>query len=215
MPKGGSIKDDWSSFLVIPSDQIGPNWRHFEWVFKTPDKLEGQTVFRVFTYSERPIRIANVSLRTSTIDRPINLGGKLAAGDRVYKKVVELPAVWRGQSHAVQAAQGFSQSDQWAGVAIYENRLCQPRPAHPGPSATYDAIESLKWGSLPACAGSPDTGASTEPGKALPPAPDISLPIPAPSKWLLMAVAPGALALHMLLVGYVLVARRRFDKRGV
>jgi hypothetical protein len=255
MPHGGGIKDDWGSFLVIPPDQIGANWRHFEWVFKTPDPLVGpggekdaQTVFRVLTYSERAIRVANVSLRPSSIDRPINLGGKLTPGSRVYAKVAELPAAWVRQvfgladsrdgcpttSHAVQAAQGFSQSDQWAGVAIYENLLCRPRPERPGPPATHDTIESLKWGSagasctqegaalppasappgkavLPASAppGKAVLPASAPPGKAVLPGPDISLPAPAPSKWLLLAIAPGAVALHILLVGCVLWARRR------
>ena len=37
------------------------------------------------------------------------------------------------------------------------------------------------------------------------------MPIPSPSKWLLMAVAPGAVILHILLVGCVLRARRSFS----
>ena len=64
--------------------------------------------------------------------------------------MAELPAAWHGLGHAVRAAQGFSQSDQWASVAIYENLLAQelspPQPAAAGPPATYDAIESAEMG---------------------------------------------------------------------
>jgi hypothetical protein len=233
MPHGGSIKDDWSSFLVIPTDQLGANWRHFEWVFRTPDPLVGQSVFRILTpSSERPIWVANISLKRSSLDRPVNLGGKLASGASVYRKVAELRADRGGGAHAVQAAQGFSQSDQWASVAIYENMLCQPRPeliGEKGPPATHETIEALKWDGAGAFActqpgkavlptatqpGKAVLPTATQPGKAVLPSglPDISLPVAAPSEWLLMVVAPGALALHILLVGCVLAARRRSSK---
>ena len=81
MPQCGGFEEDWFSFLVIPPDQIGRQWRHFEYVFKAPTRWWGR-LFRISTYSERPIEVANVSLKRGSLDRPVNLGGSRPAAIR-------------------------------------------------------------------------------------------------------------------------------------
>jgi len=122
----GGYADDEALALIVSAEQIGGDWRHFEWTFRAPQDLPERVSFRVFTQSERPIEVRNVSLRTSHWPVPVVGGGRLAPGERVYEKLAELPALRPSEPP----------------VAIYENRLCRPAveaPAEPG------AIEALKW----------------------------------------------------------------------
>ena len=41
--------------LVAEAEQIGTDWRHFEWTFQAEGDLSGQLAFRVLTMSEREI----------------------------------------------------------------------------------------------------------------------------------------------------------------
>jgi len=113
--------------LVAEAEQIGTDWRHFEWTFQAEGDLSGQLAFRVLTMSEREVEVRNVSLRASDWPRPVNLT-ELDAGQSVYRKVADLPAVVRGD----------------ANVVIYENLLCAPAAVSArrwGPGE----IEQLKW----------------------------------------------------------------------
>ncbi len=117
--------------LTVHAEQIGADWRHFEWTFRAPAGLTGDVLFRVFTMSERPIEVRNVVLRASAWDRPVAAEGRLRAGEPVYRLVpIELRVLAPGERP----------------VAIYENRLFLPpgrRP--PRGSATPRRIEDVKW----------------------------------------------------------------------
>ena len=113
--------------LVAEAEQIGPDWRHFEWTFQTGDDVAGDLAFRLLTMSERPIEVRNVSLRPSAWPAPVNLTG-LAAGQRVYPKAADLPPLRAGDPN----------------VVIYANRLWEPGATHGGP-ATPAGNEWLRW----------------------------------------------------------------------
>jgi len=143
---GSWIQSDDLALTVYP-EQMGGDWRHFEWVFRAPEALPDETVFRVFTMSEREIEVRDISLRAGSLDRPLDPSGKLPPGANVYKKVAQLEPRRSGDLP----------------VAIYENLLCPDVPPDPSP-ATWDnlAIERLKWaGGARAVTGSPpDVGIS-------------------------------------------------------
>jgi len=56
--------------LMAYPDQIGQDWRHFEWTFKMPADIDGNGAFRISTCSERPIEVRNMDFHESTWDRP-------------------------------------------------------------------------------------------------------------------------------------------------
>lgn len=94
--------------LMAFADQIGQGWRHFEWTFKTPADIDGEVEFRVYTMSERPIRVRRVRLRESHWDQPrvYNFHSYSRwAGRPLYELRAELPPCSPGQPP----------------VAIYEN----------------------------------------------------------------------------------------------
>ena len=116
--------------LTAHTEQIGREWRHFEWTFHTPADLARKVLFRVFTMSERPIEVRNIELRASHWEQPVDPAGRLPAGEKVYRLATELPALAPGAKP----------------VAIYENRLVVPpeqRP--PARPATSREIERVKW----------------------------------------------------------------------
>ncbi|MHC4294224.1 MAG: hypothetical protein ACYSTL_01420, partial [Planctomycetota bacterium] len=115
--------------LTVFSEQIGAEWRGFEWTFRTPDDLPSKTVFRVFTMSERPIEVRDVSLRTSDYERPIIFNETLDPGERVYRRLTELSPRRAGDPP----------------VAIYENLLCGSGAVGRGRIADSKSIERLKW----------------------------------------------------------------------
>lgn len=126
--------------LTAFAEQIGAEWRHFEWTFRTPPGLKGKVLFRLFTMSERPIEVRNVRLRTAGWDRPIGAAGRLAPGQAVYERIAELPAERHGD----------------APVAVYENRLWRPRTGGRALAKRTDRqIEQIKW---PGVAGAPVPG---------------------------------------------------------
>jgi hypothetical protein len=134
--------------------------------------------------SERPIAVARVSLRRSAWERPVGVAGRLAPGERVYRKLVELPP-------------RRSEDDP---VVIYENLLCPEVPARladasPPPA---EAIERLKW----SMDDSPGDSVA-KPNLAVPP-----LPPPGVRGWALIAAG----GFGYLLVGIGAIprnARRR------
>lgn len=113
--------------LSIRAEELGPDWRHFEWTFTAPADLWENRTFRIRSISERPIEVKDVSLRPSHLDVPVNLKGKLQPGKAVYERRVVLPPL--------------NASDTL--VAIYENLLCGK--AAIGPESDTAAIERLKW----------------------------------------------------------------------
>ena len=116
--------------LTAHAEQIGTDWRHFEWTFRTPPDVQGNLLFRVFTMSERPIEVRNVRFQASGWERLVGAAGRLAPGEPAYRLVRECPPTVRGD----------------APVAIYENRLWRPLEAPPstGPWPS-GRIEKLKW----------------------------------------------------------------------
>ena len=114
--------------LVVEGEQVGEDWRHFEWTFRmTAEALQyDEVLFRVYTLGERPVEVRNVSLRPSHLPTPIDPDKRLAPGDVVYHKLVEVPALDPRQYP----------------VAIYENRLCR---RHSLAKAAAAEVESLKW----------------------------------------------------------------------
>ena len=116
--------------LSIRPEEIGTDWRHFEWTFKTPSYCSGPKYFWIHTLSERPIEVRNVSLRPSHFEVPVDPRGVLPGGAKVYKFRAELPPL----------------NDGDAPVAIYENLLSagdvQFRARD---KSTPEYIEWLKW----------------------------------------------------------------------
>jgi len=116
--------------LTVFPEQIGPRWRHFEWTFLAPRDLGREVAFRVFTMSERPIQVRNISLRRSEWERPVDPEGRLRPGEQVYRKVAELRPRVEGDPP----------------VVIYENRLCRAAtPVAKQQAWDSDRLERLKW----------------------------------------------------------------------
>ena len=176
----GSYRQDDSFGLTVHSEQIGETWKHYEWTFRSPDLPADETRFRMFTMSERPIWVRNISLRPSDWPQPAGVAGRLAPGEPVYRLRALLPAENRGDPP----------------VAIYENMLCRNDVQVVRDWDEAD-LESLKWPADPSAA-----LANT--------VPDVSIrPVAAPAlaDWAVMACAAGSYAI--LLVGSMWVRRRR------
>ena len=117
--------------LIAYAEQIPAQWRRFEWTFRCPARSfgpAGETFFRVFTMSERPIEVRGVSLRRSGWAVPVSVGNRLGPGERVYARRAELPAL----------------NEVDPPVVIYENLLWSPAK----PTARPDAarIEAFRAG---------------------------------------------------------------------
>lgn len=126
--------------LIVYPEQIGrDDWRHFEWTFFAPEKLAlplkageipviptkpAEITFRVFTMSERPIEVRNISLRKSFFNRPV-LSQASGAPKPVYRKVAELPAVLAGDLP----------------IVIYENLLVDSISGQDDPLANSEAVK--------------------------------------------------------------------------
>jgi len=113
---------------IVYGEQTAEDWRHFEWTFAAPPSGKAERIFHLWTVSERPIEVANISLRASHWPRPILLDKRLAAGEKIYRKLTELPARRIGDLP----------------VAIYENLLVRPALIDTT-QADPTAIETLKW----------------------------------------------------------------------
>ena len=176
--------------LTIEAEQIGPEWRHFE-LFS--ENYSDSCTFRLFTLSERPIEVRNVSLRPcevgSILEETIIRDERIPPGEKVYLKLVELPPVNPGDPP----------------VAIYENRLWRPvkdipKGCHPeavGPVPTNEQLEAVKY---------PPPGAKLENL----PVPDISLrPVDNPAGLIWRLTLP-AMGLYGLIV--VVAAVRKRDR---
>jgi hypothetical protein len=117
--------------LMIPPEQIGRDWRHYEWPFRTPtdpNKLTGEALFRVFSLGERPIEVKGVWLHKTRWEQPVLMPGRESFTGPVYAVRQTFPPVNHGDPS----------------VVIYENMLCQPARLDDKPW-DESRIEHLKW----------------------------------------------------------------------
>jgi hypothetical protein len=119
--------------LMAYPDQIGQDWRHFEWTFKTPSGLDANTVFRAYTKSERPIEVRKLVFCESHWDQPQGFPSEVPPGQRVYNLRAEL---------APRRAGDYP-------VAVYENLPAVSHNRHwyaePTVESRLGGAESLKW----------------------------------------------------------------------
>jgi len=111
--------------------QIGQDWRHFEYTFRTPGRLPERAALWLYSPGERPVEVRRISLAESHWPAPVLLGRPaIGPGERIYRKRKVLPALRAGDR----------------AVVIYENRLARPVDAGPiMKTATCDEIETLRW----------------------------------------------------------------------
>lgn len=180
-------RDDEESALglTVIEERIGPAWRHFEWTMHVPASQAGRCVFRLYTMSERPIDVRNVSLRPAGWETPVHPFGALPEGERVYRKAAELPPLHRGDPP----------------VAIYENRLCLPTaPSRMRGPPDEAIIERLRWMS----------GQGPADRSLLARVPDVSLHhLAGPSPLLWWTTVPAAALLGLVGVAAMVCHRRR------
>lgn len=128
-PDEGELLEHDELTLIVQPEQIGQDWRRYEQIIQ-PQHGQDIQHFYMYTMSEWPIEVQNISLCPSRQDAPLAAAGGPAPGERVYEKVAEIRAA--------------NKSD--APVCIYLNKLWQPvnrdlpRPAEP------PDIERLKQG---------------------------------------------------------------------
>ena len=116
--------------LNAHAEQIGPEWRHFEWTFSMPASVPPELTFRIFTMSERPIEVRRVSFRASHLDVPIGVGGRIPPGRRIYGLVATLSPTSPGDSP----------------IAVFENLLVLPPSQRPVQwRLSPDRVERFKW----------------------------------------------------------------------
>ena len=157
--------------LIVHDEQIGEDWRRFEWTFRLPDDFPDRAILHVSTMSERPIEVRTVSLRESHFPVPRNPGRRLKPGQSVYRKCAELPALNAGDPP----------------VAIYEN-LLWTEPGEAAAPGTPEAVEAFKrracsleiGGRDPDPAGRPDPREPASRPSILPAErPNVALTVPA------------------------------------
>jgi hypothetical protein len=119
--------------LLVPAEQIGRQWRHHAWTFELPPGAPAHLRFTLKTWSETPIEVRDVHLVASCWERPVNLGGRLSAGEPVYELLASYETM----------------GDQATTIYVYRNRLCLPRTytiSRAQVLADEDAvIEALRW----------------------------------------------------------------------
>ena len=187
-PDGSYFQRDELALRVSP-EQIGPQWRHFEWTCRTPADLPAEPVLRVLTMSERPIEVRDIRLQVSTWERPIQIARQLPAGQPVYRRLAALEPLRPGDPE----------------VVIYENLLYGPLPEPDAGLRLSEAqIESLKWGR--------DLTAGE-----IPPAPSLALrpelwPAGRPDLAMAVTTLPAGLLYAGAAAAAVWIARRRRRK---
>ena len=166
--------------LMAYPEQIGPQWRHFEWTFDTPPDLDAVSTFCMVTFAEKPIEVRNISLRKSSWREPVIIGDKPRPGSAVYRKLVQLPST--GDS---------------CPIAIYENTLWVAPGTYEIVAPDPDRIEALKWNPIEEMSSA---------GFALP---DISLPVPTGIEELFYKATLPSVCVYMLAVTIMICHRRR------
>ncbi|MCE5279820.1 MAG: hypothetical protein ABFD92_05560 [Planctomycetaceae bacterium] len=107
--------------MTVPAEQIGADWRHFEATLENCTDIlpmqgggehdwDARAALRLYSMSERPIEVRNISLRAGERSRPVSWAGSpLKPGEAVYRLVTEVASLTGGHPP----------------VAIYENRFCR------------------------------------------------------------------------------------------
>ena len=167
--------------LMAYDDQMGTDWRHFEWDFTTPASLPDTLTFRVASMGERRLEIRNLSLRAATPYAPVGTMTGVADDDAVYREVATLPPLKKGALP----------------VRVFENRLAEAPETRDFVDATPGTIETLKWHPKPWL---------DDPAKALP---FVGFRVP-PAPWnaFYFGTVPATL-LILCLAGLGAYARRR------
>jgi len=137
LPDGGPDMFDGTPGTVrLDVEQLTPRWRHFEGTFLSRGVETAAAVFRLHTYGEQPIEVRNVRLFASDWPEPINFGGRLAAGERVYVDLT--PDGLEADPTGIDPP-----------VHVYENLLCLPRAFEVESATGLDdeeaVIETLRW----------------------------------------------------------------------
>ncbi len=166
--------------LMAYPEQIGPQWRHFEWTFDTPAQLDPSATFHLVTFAEQPIEVRNISLRKSSWPEPVMIGENAKAGLRVYRKLAELPS-----------------SGEGGGTAIYENTLWVASGRYDFVEADPERIEALKW--------KPAEEISSADFRL----PDITLPAPTGVKGLVFNATLPSVGVYLLVVTIMIWRGRR------
>ncbi|MBI5723700.1 MAG: hypothetical protein HZA50_07075 [Planctomycetes bacterium] len=152
--------------IRIEDERITPQWRHHQVQFITPGKLPTKfterTSLRIFTFSERPIEVRNITLFESQWDQPVVLSAVPSPTDAsrpsADPSTQSAPASRAGpQSQTSWQSQPArpvywklavlpSQRPGQKPVAIYENILFDPSfAARPVAAASEETIERWKW----------------------------------------------------------------------
>jgi hypothetical protein len=134
--------------LMAYPDQIGQDWRHFEWTFKTPDDIDANTAFRVYTQSERAIEVRGVDFRESHWDRPRSYPSSIPPGQNLYLLRAELASRRHGDppvaiyENIAFYERGFA-LDYWRDFAL--SPLGPWECALPERPMSSQEIEHVKW----------------------------------------------------------------------
>ena len=181
--------------LMAFTDQIGQDWRHFEWTFKTPADIDGEVAFRVYTMSERPIEVRNVRFAESRWDQPRGAVGPASASTqpvRVYALRTELAPLRPGDEP----------------VAVYENLgIGYWQALRPTVATNSMDLEQVKWRGYSLSRDMLRTGR----GSGIFPLPHVGVFFKHRPTFMLTATVAGCLLYLVVLAaaGFAAVARRR------
>jgi hypothetical protein len=130
--------------LMAYPDQIGQDWRHFEWTFRIPLDIDANTIFRIYTQSERLIEVRNVEFRESHWERARvypNHPGTHGADLHLYFLLAELAPCKPGDPPvAVYENIGFPWL--WYGRSFAH---FNPIPSMRAPPKGSQELEGVKW----------------------------------------------------------------------
>jgi hypothetical protein len=184
--------------LMAYPDQIGQDWRHFEWTFRIPLDIDANTIFRIYTQSERLIEVRNVEFRESHWERARvypNHPGTHGADLHLYFLLAELAPCKPGDPPvAVYENIGFPWL--WYGRSFAH---FNPIPSMRAPPKGSQELEGVKWDvHIPAAL-------------ALNELPPVGIKVECHPTLMLMGTAAGGIFYLIVLaaVGFAAAARRR------
>ena len=180
---GDALGFDANPFvLMVYPEQTGADWRRFTWDLVTPEALPDALTFRIYSMSERPVEVRDVSMRRAVPYQPVGVPEDFGADAHVYVEVAEIAPLREGDEP----------------VRIYENRLCRDAATRALVRAEPATVEALKWDPTPWLE------------DATRPLPDLGFTPPAAlTRWLLFATVPALVLYGLLLVAHRVRRRRR------